>query len=31
MKLLSLSFSDTESIPERYAFGRIDAQSRRAG
>ena len=27
MKLLSLSFSDTESIPERYAFGRIDAQS----
>ncbi len=27
MKLSSLSFSDNESIPERYAFGRIDAQS----
>lgn len=28
MKLASLSFADTESIPERYAFGKIDAQSR---
>ena len=27
MKLSSLSFSDHESIPERYAFGKIDAQS----
>lgn len=27
MNLSSLSFSDNESIPERYAFGRIDAQS----
>lgn len=27
MKLASLSFSDNESIPERYAFGRIDPQS----
>ena len=27
MKLASLSFSDNESIPERYAFGKIDAQS----
>ncbi|SAI72882.1 putative kinase inhibitor protein [Bordetella ansorpii] len=27
MKLSSLSFQDGESIPERYAFGRIDAQS----
>ncbi|AOB29880.1 phospholipid-binding protein [Bordetella sp. H567] len=27
MKLASLSFSDNESIPERYAFARIDAQS----
>lgn len=27
MKLSSLSFSDNESIPERYAFGKIDAQS----
>lgn len=27
MKLSSLSFSDNESIPERYAFGRIDPQS----
>lgn len=27
MKLASLSFSDTESIPERYAFAKIDAQS----
>ncbi len=28
MKLASLSFADNESIPERYAFGRIDPQSR---
>ncbi|AHV92196.1 phosphatidylethanolamine-binding family protein [Bordetella holmesii ATCC 51541] len=28
MKLASLSFTDNESIPERYAFGRIDPQSR---
>ena len=27
MKLASLSFSDNESIPERYAFARIDPQS----
>jgi Raf kinase inhibitor-like YbhB/YbcL family protein len=27
MELSSLSFSDHESIPERYAFGKIDAQS----
>lgn len=27
MKLLSLSFSDTQSIPERYAFGKIDTRS----
>jgi len=27
MKLSSLSFSDKESIPDRYAFGKIDAQS----
>lgn len=27
MKLSSLSFSDTQTIPERYAFGKIDAQS----
>ncbi|OZI20542.1 phospholipid-binding protein [Bordetella genomosp. 9] len=27
MKLASLSFSDKESIPERYAFARIDPQS----
>lgn len=27
MKLSSLSFSDNESIPDRYAFGKIDAQS----
>jgi len=27
MKLSSLSFSDNEAIPERYAFGKIDAQS----
>jgi Raf kinase inhibitor-like YbhB/YbcL family protein len=27
MKLSSLSFSDNESIPERYAFARIDPQS----
>lgn len=27
MKLSSLSFSDTEVIPERYAFGKIDPQS----
>ncbi|ARP83694.1 phospholipid-binding protein [Bordetella genomosp. 8] len=27
MKLASLSFSDHESIPERYAFARIDPQS----
>ncbi|WP_419204531.1 YbhB/YbcL family Raf kinase inhibitor-like protein [Bordetella trematum] len=28
MKLASLSFADGEMIPERYAFGRIDPQSR---
>jgi len=27
MKLSSLSFSDNESIPDRYAFGKIDPQS----
>ncbi len=27
MKLTSLSFSDMETIPERYAFGKIDAHS----
>jgi len=27
MKLSSLSFSDSEPIPERYAFGKIDPQS----
>jgi Raf kinase inhibitor-like YbhB/YbcL family protein len=27
MKLASLSFSDNQSIPDRYAFARIDAQS----
>ncbi|WP_459616884.1 YbhB/YbcL family Raf kinase inhibitor-like protein [Bordetella sp. 2513F-2] len=27
MKLSSLSFSDNDSMPERYAFGRIDPQS----
>ena len=27
MELSSLSFSDHESIPDRYAFGKIDAQS----
>src|SRR5690606_30447005 len=27
MKLSSLSFSDNESIPDRYAFGKIDSQS----
>lgn len=27
MKLSSLSFSDSEAIPERYAFGKIDPQS----
>ncbi len=27
MKLASLSFSDNESIPERYAFARIDPHS----
>ncbi|CAM4117522.1 Phospholipid-binding protein [Bordetella tumbae] len=27
MKLSSLSFSDNESMPDRYAFGKIDAQS----
>lgn len=27
MKLTSLSFSDQESIPDRYALGKIDAQS----
>jgi len=27
MKLSSLSFSDQEAIPERYAFGKIDPQS----
>lgn len=27
MKLASLSFADSESIPERYAFARIDPQS----
>ena len=28
MKLASLSFSDSESIPDRYAFARIDPQKR---